>query len=750
MKRRASINPNSIKAVSYAVTALFLILINLLCTKMLLQQSNKLSVQQFTDSCEKITDGYTETIEVTIQNYKTALRIIDFPNLYRSMSASEIHSFIQEHYEKVSDAFETVFFVDTNGEAYCSNGKTVNVKKRDYFNAIMNRNIDDYVSNEVRSLINYASVFVLAKAVYDEKGNKKGILCGSVKLSTISDIINDISIHKEGAIIVQDYKSEFIAHPEHNWQGQVFNPSYLNLSLTRNDSDSDVNRIETTSTQGNPIFVFHKPVTGTPWSVGYCIPISTFSNLRQTQFRYQIIVIIISFIATAFIIFLELFATHLLQKRQMVAINFDPLTHLPTRERFEREANKLLLHNRNSKFMLIEADIRGFKFINQNHGELRADMMLIQFSKMMNEIIQRQKGLICRSYADHFYAILKIPSIQKAMKTFNDYADHVNESIKKSDIPYIPKFGISFYLPKDDGNIVSVQHLIGQATFAKNSIKDDALKQYAIFDTKLSEKTNEENYIELHMEQALKNEEFFVVYQPKINLKTEKIAGSEALVRWNNPKLGFMAPYKFIPLFEKNNFIVKLDFEVYRQVFKFIRKCLDENIPVVPVSINMSRNHDNPEKFVKQLIELMNSYNVPPEYVEVELLERSSMDKNTLREVTLLLHQKGLTVAMDDFGSGESSLNMLSNIPVDILKFDRSFLLGADMKNSEITDEKAAFIETLVNLGKNLKKHTIFEGVETEEQRDFLKSIQCDTVQGYFYSKPLSEAEYIDFVKNHI
>ena len=323
------------------------------------------------------------------------------------------------------------------------------------------------------------------------------------------------------------------------------------------------------------------------------------------------------------------------------------------------------------------------------------------------------------------------------------------ENSKKNEIPFIPKFGLSFYLPNKQDDSPSIQILISRASFAKSTIKENALQQFAIYDEKLLQKSKNENFIETHMETALANKEFFVMYQPKIDLATEKVVGAEALVRWQSPKLGFMPPNSFVPLFERNNFIVKLDFYVYEEVFKFIRRCMDKGEPTVPISVNVSRNHDKPDKFVHAFTGLLKKYNITPAQVEVELLERATLDKNLLREITIMLQKEGFKVAMDDFGSGESSLNMLSSIPVNILKFDRSFLFANDAVNGRLDETAESFIQTLVVLGKNLKKQTIFEGVETEEQRDFLRKIKCDQVQGYFYSKPLREDEFIQFLKKH-
>ena len=293
--------------------------------------------------------------------------------------------------------------------------------------------------------------------------------------------------------------------------------------------------------------------------------------------------------------------------------------------------------------------------------------------------------------------------------------------------------------------------MIGEASFAKSLIKENVTKAFEIYSPKIEEKINYEHKIERQMEDAVKNDEFFVMYQPKIELSTDKIIGAEALVRWNSsdPELGFLSPAKFIPLFEKNGFIEELDFIVYEKVFKFLRNQIDIGNNVVPISVNMSRNHTKQDKidnFISRFVSTFNKYNLSPDLVEVEILEQSvDNDKIILQQVIDALHNNGFSIAMDDFGSGESSLNMLSSIPIDVVKFDQNFL-----RNNSSLEESSDFITSLVDLGKKLNKKTVFEGVETKEQRDFLRSINCDVVQGYFYSKPLSENDFIQFVKDHI
>ena len=320
-------------------------------------------------------------------------------------------------------------------------------------------------------------------------------------------------------------------------QAKKYHPD-VNIQNTRNED------IELTIT----------PVPGTNWIVGLSIPTSQIQELPNTINKSSRILFLIILVSILFFISAEIYISNLFFKHQRVTTPIDPLTKLWTREKFEREAKRIMKFHPNSKFMLIESDIRGFKFINQNYGELVADKIIIQFSRVLNKHIQSVNGIMGRGFADHFYSFVKISSVQQAMRVFQKNVDEVNAKIKNLDVPFIPKFGISFVLPDGKNKNVTIQALIGQASFAKSTIKDNMIKQYSIYNSRLLNKTNKEQYIENNMEQALENEEFFVMYQPKIDLATDKIVGAEALVRWIHPKKGLVNPTKFIPLFEKTGF----------------------------------------------------------------------------------------------------------------------------------------------------------------------------------------------------
>ncbi|MBQ1794202.1 MAG: EAL domain-containing protein, partial [Treponema sp.] len=252
--------------------------------------------------------------------------------------------------------------------------------------------------------------------------------------------------------------------------------------------------------------------------------------------------------------------------------------------------------------------------------------------------------------------------------------------------------------------------------------------------------------IERCIDEAFERNEFFVVFQPKISLADGKVKGAEALVRWNSSLHGFVNPSVFIPVFEQNGYVTRLDFFVYQKVFEYQQEQIQQGRPVVPISVNVSRLHQNPEKFVSAFTSKFNQYSLTPDCVELELVERfAGASDKILIQLTELLRGAGFKVNMDDFGSGESSLNMLSEIPVDVIKFDQRFL-----RQAQTSKDSLIILSETMNMVRKLGKLTVCEGVETEGQVEMLRSMDCDLVQGFFYSKPLSKDAFTGYVARNI
>lgn len=746
--KKIAINQNVEKNIFLVIASAIVLSLTFAITDILVRRVNAQILAESEKNYTQIVEGYAQAVRFKLDTYIAGLQRFYIPDFVEENSNLQIQSFLRSHTEQNHPDFHEVFYVDRAGLYFFQNGEIRNFHTmKKYVSDIFEGKTDLFISDICVTSTKSEDVIIISRPVYDADDIITGVLGASIKTSHLTDIFRDVKFDKKGNMFVLDSTGKFITHRDGRYLNNVFEPDgYITSSQVAAQKKGIV---DTLSVEGIPIKLFFEGIENTDWVLGFLIPQSYFRQLEKTQRKYQILTIVIVMIVLALICLSEACLTSFFEKRQMLSTHIDSLTHLWTREYFEKEAEKLFRRYPHSKFVLTETDIVGFKFLNQKVGSSKANKLLVYFSKLLNKMKNQNRSIICRGYSDHFYTFSRITTVRTAMRGMKEGIDAISERIKKYDVPFTPKFGIAFYIPKSKNEKPSIQALINQATMANSTIKKDALSNFAIYDSKLLKQSADNQRIEENMYSALANNEFFVMYQPKIDLRTDKIVGAEALVRWQSSTMGFMPPNSFIPLFEKNNFIIKLDFYVYEQVFKFLRKCLDNGSPVVPISVNMSRNHDKPEKFIHEFTSLIKKYNIPPHLVEIELLERSSIDQNLLREMTLMLHNEGYVVAMDDFGSGESSLNMLLNIPIDVLKFDRSFLLDSNRIPGYISESTADFIKSLVELGKNLKKKTIFEGVETKYQRDFLRSIQCDQVQGFFYSKALKEAEFLDFIQNN-
>ena len=243
---------------------------------------------------------------------------------------------------------------------------------------------------------------------------------------------------------------------------------------------------------------------------------------------------------------------------------------------------------------------------------------------------------------------------------------------------------------------------------------------------------------------GLINHEFVVYYQPKVALENSHLVGGEALVRWKKPDGTMIPPNDFIPCLEKNGFITALDFYVYEEVCRFIKSRVDKNLPIVPISVNVSMLHLKEEGFLDRINSLVKSYAIPANLLEFELTEGVFLEneKEALK-IMEKMKEMGFLVSIDDFGSGFSSLNLLKNMPVDILKIDKEFFAHDTLHNND-----QIIISSIINMANRLHISVICEGVETVDQIHFLKETCCDMVQGYFYSKPVDEDMFRMFNSN--
>ena len=752
IKDNKQYNPNTINLIFSLIVSLIFTLIVVITSSRISTKLINQSRAEFDDYCEDMSSGYAQSVTLKIESYFSVLDTFIKTGYALNHTDSEVQRNLNKSKVLNHSDFMNVSFVNPEGIGFRQNMTLSDVTDREYFHKIVDEKLDYFVSSPIRSHMNNEPVIILASAVKREDGSLRGFYSASIKLTTLNNTVENFLLDKDEWIFILGEHGKFICHPDPDMVLKIYEPNMIDSSLNSSREISKIGKghYKTISTRGTPVNIFLQKVPPTNWTLGLSVPDTFFYAFHQKEVRARIFIILLGLATMLILTFLEFYVISLLHRHQHIETIYDSLTTLWTRKHFEIEAAKLLKHNPNNKFMFLECDIRQFRYIYQNYGEDASDAMIFYFSRRLNKLAMKYNAIIGRGFADHFYILLKIPSVRNAMAIFKHELTELNLKTKDYEIPFMSKYGISFLMPENSDRADTIQQLIGQASFAKTTIQENLLTQYAIYNSKLLNRIREEKFIESHMEDALKNGEFYVMYQPKISLADDKIVGAEALVRWQSPKLGKLMPDTFIPLFERNGFITKLDFYVYEQVFKFLENQIHNNQPIVPISVNMSRNHSKPEKFMHDFLEIFKRYSIPSNLIQVEIIERSFAENRILAEITTRLHQNGFTVAMDDFGTGESSLSMLTQVPIDVLKFDRSFLLSSTNANGEIDRRSAAFIESFIGLSKRLDKETVFEGVETENQRDFLRVIDCDCVQGYLYSRPLSQVDFEKYIETHI
>lgn len=383
---------------------------------------------------------------------------------------------------------------------------------------------------------------------------------------------------------------------------------------------------------------------------------------------------------------------------------------------------------------ILYTDIKHFKYFNDTFGYERGDELLVRMAQILTGY---EKGLISgsRVVSDNIVVAgcTNDMSFDELYAYFYTKVAEMEETLRKEFSCNRIRLAVGVYFITKDNASINPKTAVSNANLARKVAKEAGRKSVVVFRQEMSEQINRELEILASVEEAIKNRELMAYYQPKIDSETGQICGAEALVRWRKNDGTFIYPDQFIPSIEKSGQIVEVDYFMYEEVFAFLRRSLDEGKKIVPISMNVSRQHLKDLDIIPYVKGLIDKYKVPTQYLEFELTETVCMeDTNMVMEFIEEFHNMGVLVSMDDFGSGYSSLNLLSELPVDVIKLDRCFL------HSAVVQRKERFIiSSIINMTKNLEMKSLCEGVETLQQSDFLREIGCDSQQGYFFSKPV-------------
>lgn len=419
----------------------------------------------------------------------------------------------------------------------------------------------------------------------------------------------------------------------------------------------------------------------------------------------------------------------------------DRLTGIYSRDYFDKVAREILNDNEDVNFAIIEVDINRLTIINELYGVDEGDNVLKYMGQLLDDVFGTVPySVYARVQADLF--VIMCPFDEDLIE---EYIEEIEEGMrtysKRINIDILLSFGVYECVERS----MHVQIMRDRAKLALKTVKGNYISHCAYYDQSMHDKITMEQEVVQHMRSALDNREFVVYYQPKHSLDDDRIIGAEALVRWISPERGMISPGIFIPIFEENGFIMNLDQYVWEETCKFIRKLLDEGVQIKPISVNVSRVNLYNSELVDTICKLVEKYNIPPSMLELEFTESAYVDNPGLMLQTMSALQKyGFKVEMDDFGSGYSSLNMLKDVPVDVLKIDLNFLSKTSNSDKAIT-----IMTSILRMSKWLGIPSIVEGVETIEQINYLKSVGATSVQGYYYSRPIPETEYLDYIDKY-
>lgn len=639
--------------------------------------------------------------------------------------------------------FRRMGFVDLNGIAKTTDGFEKDLSFREFYQvglkgeSFITESLPETIGDYTEDMINILSV-----PVYDNKGEIKGVLFATYLTEKFHEVIFSDSFQGEGYTYIVAGDGDVISS-----YGDGMQKEYDNIFIytgdaaqyddaiqekVENDMREKISRVGIGVNEDNDKYFYcYKPLeiesADMNWYIFSIEPKSVLDErmhpiMRDIQF---LTVILICILVMANIVFLFY---NLRRRQELFRLAYkDSITGGDNFSNFKEKAKKY----ENTEGYVIALDISEFKLVNNVCGNARGDEVL----KVIWDVIMancNDNEQAARVNADRF-VIFWIESSKKTVtyrieKLINEI-EGISEQLS---VPRLyPVIGIRAVEKLDDAD-----KRYGEALRAKSLIKNRRDRHYAFYDEIDYDTIVENKKLENGFEKALADKKFEVWYQPKFNSHTGKIVGSEALIRWRADDGSLISPGRFIPLFEKNGNIIRLDEYVFREVCRQQKEWQKEGIQILPVSVNISRFSLYYSNVVEKYERIINYYDVDHKYVQIEITESAIIENTVIVELIQKFHDAGFDILLDDFGSGYSSLASLNQMPFDTIKLDKSLVDYVGNENGE------KLLKFIVQLVQSLGMKITAEGVEYKEQLDFLENLNCDDIQGFYFSKPLMLADF--------
>lgn len=421
---------------------------------------------------------------------------------------------------------------------------------------------------------------------------------------------------------------------------------------------------------------------------------------------------------------------------------FDPITGLLNMNRF-KEVVKMELaatESESKTAAMLRVNLNRFRYINESYGEAAGNELLVSVADRIRQYFDEGTP-ICRSFADEF--IILLPRLSDPLQIHRMSSD-LSALLKKTYPLHGEEisigFGMGISIFPDDGQ--DVPQLLKHAELAMKEAKSESISDPHYFDYYLVEKLLERVQIEKKLPRALAEQEFELFYQPKVDLATHTLTGLEALIRWNDPEAGRISPAAFIPIAEDSGFIVELGEWVLWEACRTNKSWQDAGYPKLPISVNVSAVQFRHPQFVRMVETVLEQTGLDPKYLELEVTESLLNDPVLIKDRLDSLNQRGISLSIDDFGTGYSSIYYLKELPLQVLKIDRTFI-----QNTPASGRDNSLLQSIIQLGKSLGLTVLAEGVETEAQYNFLRENGCDQIQGFYYSRPVDSSSIEEMLR---
>ncbi len=637
--------------------------------------------------------------------------------------------------------FSRLAIIDENGNGITNDGHIItnyeNVEEFFEHDGV-------YLSENRPSLISDEQVNIYSQKCYID--NQEKILCAIIETNNYKSILTrrlyngkagTYLINNNGTVLIDSFGD--ITQNNVNLYAYIRNSYNLNLSqLSKvNKMAIDVKNNQNgafyiTSNRHTYFFTYQK-IGINNW---YAITLASDETIAKELIEFLFVFLTSSIILNAIIIAacISIDISHQNKNRKLFRTAFiDPVTNLGNLQYF-RENGKLYLENQKGTKYVVSIDINKFKALNNIYGYEFCNKLLKSLGNIIGNVIG-ENCLVCRLYSDVFAVIFKYnKDIDLLLNKIADEASIINID------DTIIKLNLSMGVYKIQKNDTNIDNILSKVYMSRSKIKGQVEKLYYIYDETLENELLEEQEIESNMKSALENNEFKIYYQPKFYSENKQLAGAEALVRWYKDD-NMIPPNKFIPLFEKNKFIIKLDKYIFEQVCKDMASWKEKYGYAPKVSINVSKEHFVNPNFIDEYVKITKKYNIDTSNIDLEITESATVDKQiNILEIMNKIKELGFTISIDDFGTGYSSLSMLQSMPIDIIKIDKIFVDKIDFNSDK------NIINHIMFISKQLELQTIVEGVETEEQFEYIKNIGGNIIQGYYFSKPISKDDFENYL----